>query len=110
MEPDRDLDDDLDIDVAAIIAEEAAAARRKAAIEAGRRRAGTTGAVMAGIMLAISDIYEPSNRDEVAVVSEASGEPGDIHTDGIGLTVGELDVWSPPVDRTDGPDGGGAVL
>ena len=109
MAPDPDLED-LGIDVAAIIAEEAAAARRKAAIEAGRRRAGTAGAAMAGIMLAISDIYEPKNRDEVAVIAEFPGDPVDIDADGIGLSVEDIDVWAPPVDRTDEGGSNGAIL
>ncbi|MEM8903745.1 MAG: hypothetical protein AAGF02_08600 [Actinomycetota bacterium] len=109
MEPVPEVDDP-GIDVAAIIAEEAEAARRRAAIEAGRRRAGTAGAAMAGIMLAISDIYEPKNRDEVAIVEEAPGDPVDIDVDGIELSVGDLDLWSPPVERHDDEPGGGAVL
>ncbi|MEO1064838.1 MAG: hypothetical protein AAFZ07_25765 [Actinomycetota bacterium] len=109
MVPEPELDDP-GIDVAAIIAEEAEAARRKAAIEAGRRRAGTAGAAMAGIMLAISDIYEPKNRDEVAVVAEAPSDPVDIDADGIGVTLDDVDVWAPPVERTDGWGDDGAVL
>lgn len=89
-------DDDLDIDVSAIVAEEAEAARRKAVIEAGRRRAGLTGAAMAGIMLVISDIYEAPKRDEIVAVAEAPGEPGDIDADGIGMDIDGLDLWTPP--------------
>lgn len=102
--------DDPGIDVAEIIAEEAAAVRRKAAIEAGRRRAGPAGAAMAGIMLAISDIYEPRNRDEVVAVAEAPSDPVDIDEDGIGVSVDDLDVWAPPMQRTDDGGDNGAVL
>ncbi len=102
--------DDPGIDVAAIIAEEAEAARRKAAIEAGRRRAGTAGAAMAGIMLAISDIYEPRKQEQIAAVADAPSDPVDIDADGIALAVEDLDVWAPPVERTDDGGDNGAVL
>lgn len=101
---------DPGIDVASIIAEEAEAARRKAAIEAGRRRAGPAGAAMAGIMLAISDIYEPRRRDEIVAVAEAPSDPVDIDADGIALSVDELDVWAPPVERGGDDGDNGAVV
>ena len=86
-----------DLDVAAIIAEEEIAARRLSAIEAGRRKGGILGAAAAGAMLGIRDIYEgPPKEDEIVMVAESSGEPGDIDTDGIEVTVGEVDVWAPP--------------
>ncbi|MEM9033891.1 MAG: hypothetical protein AAGD18_04795 [Actinomycetota bacterium] len=94
-------DDELEIDVRAIIAEEAEAARRKAVVEAGRRRAGVTGAAMAGIMLAISDIYEPREREEIPIVEEAPSDPEDIDTDGIGLDVDGIEMWAPPPDESD---------
>ncbi len=109
MHDDAELEDP-GIDVAAIIAEEAEAARRKAAIEAGRRRAGTAGAAMAGIMLAISDIYEPRHRDEIVAVADAPSDPVDIDASGIGVTVDEVDVWAPPMERTDDGGDNGAVL
>lgn len=97
MEP-LPSDDGLDIDVASIIAEEAEAARRKAMIEAGRRRAGVTGAAMAGIMLVISDIYEAPKRDEVVAVADAPSDPVDIETDGIAMDIDGIDLWTPPAD------------
>lgn len=94
-------DDDLDIDVASIIAEEAEAARRKSVIEAGHRRAGVTGAAMAGMMLAISDVYEPKRREEIPIVAEAPSDPGDIDVDGIDVEVDGLQLWTPPLDDAD---------
>ena len=100
MEP-LPSDDDLGIDVAAIIAEEAEAARRREIIEAGRRRAGVTGAAMAGIMLVISDIYEAPERDEIVAVADAPGDPVDIDADGIAMDIDGLDLWTPPADDGD---------
>ena len=87
-----------ELDVEAIEREERQASRRSSAIEAGRRKGGVAGAAMAGAMLAIQDIYQGPLKEEVAVEVEASGEPGDIDSDGIEVTVGEVDVWAPPPD------------
>jgi hypothetical protein len=93
-----DLDD---VDVAAIVEEEEIAARRLSAIEAGRRKGGILGAAAAGAMLGLRDIYEgPPKDDDIVVVSESPGEPGDIDTDGIEVTVGDVDVWAPPPSTT----------
>jgi len=86
-----------DVDVAAIVEEERIAARRLSAIEAGRRKAGLLGAAAAGAMIGLRDIYEgPPKEDEIVMVSESPGEPGDIDTDGIEVTVGDVDIWAPP--------------
>lgn len=91
---DLELDD---VDVAAIVEEERVAAQRLSAIEAGRRKGGVLGAAAAGAMLGLRDIYEgPPKEDEIVMVSESPGEPGDIDTDGIEVTVGDVDVWAPP--------------
>ncbi len=96
--------DPVDIDVDEIRREERAATRRLAAIEAGRRKGGLAGAAMAGAMLALREIYERPLDDEVTVVSESPDEPTDIDTDGIDVTVGDVDVWAPPPgDRSPGP-------
>jgi hypothetical protein len=85
------------IDVARITAEEAAAARRLAMIEAGRRKGGVLGAVAAGAMLGIRDVYEgPPKDDDIVIVSEAPGDPGDIDIDGISGRVADVDFWAPP--------------
>lgn len=96
-EPTADGLEPLDIDVEGIEREERAAARRLSAIEAGRRKGGAAGAGLAGAMLAVSEIYQgPVREDEIVAVSEHPGEPGDIDTDGIDVTVGDVDVWAPP--------------
>jgi len=86
-----------DVDVAAIVEEERIAARRLSAIEAGRRKGGILGAAAAGAMIGLRDIYEgPPKEDEIVMVSESPGEPGDIDKDGIEITIGDIDVWAPP--------------
>ena len=89
-----------------IEAEERYASHRVATIEAGRRKGGLAGAAMAGVMLGLRDIYEgPPKEDTIVEVSESPGEPGDIDTDGIEVSVGGVDVWAPPPPRRDGADG-----
>ncbi|MGA9276410.1 hypothetical protein [Ilumatobacter sp.] len=78
--------------------EETYARRRTSTIEAGRRKGGVAGAAMAGAMLAIQEIYEGPEKDEIVAVSESPDEPGDIDKDGILITVGDLDVESKPPD------------
>ena len=85
------------IDVARIEAEELAAARRLSMIEAGRRKGGVLGAVAAGAMLGLRDVYEgPRNDDDIVIVSEAPGDPEDIDIDGITGRVADVDFWAPP--------------
>ena len=104
-EPDPDLDAAAaleaeivaSIDVARIEAEELAAARRLAMIEAGRRKGGVLGAVAAGAMLGLRDVYEgPREDDDIVIVSEAPGEPEDIDIDGITGRVADVDFWATP--------------
>lgn len=74
---------------------------RRSAIEAGRRKGGVAGAAMAGAMLAVAEIYEGPRKDDAPVTVEASGDPDDVDRDGIGVTVGEVDVAAPPLERLD---------
>lgn len=85
------------VDVTRIEAEEAIAARRRSMIEAGRRKGGVLGAATAGAMLGLRDVYEgPPRDDDVVIVAEASGDPGDIDLDGITGRVADVDFWAPP--------------
>ncbi len=86
--------------------EERAAELKLMAIAAGRRKGGMAGAAMAGAMLAVRDIYEGPPLDaDIVEVAESPDEPGDIDTDGIEVTVGDVDVWAPPPGgTTDVPD------
>ena len=81
--------------------EERLAAARRSAIEAGRRKGGVAGAAMAGAMLAIAEIYEGPRKDDAPVTVEASGDPEDVDRDGIDMTVGEVGVAAPPLERLD---------
>ena len=82
-----------------------AIAKRLSMIEAGRRKGGVFGAAAAGAMLGLRDVYEgPPKEDTIVEVSESPGEPGDIDTDGIEVSVGGVDVWAPPPHRRDGAD------
>jgi hypothetical protein len=81
--------------------EEVIAEQRRSAIEAGRRKGGIAGAAMAGAMLALSEIYEGPKKDEMVAVSESPGDPGDIDTDGIEMTIGDVDLKSELPDASD---------
>lgn len=86
-----------ELDLASIVAEEEVAARRLAAIEAGRRKGGAVGAAMAGVMFVLREIYQGPPKDEIAVVAESPGEPGDIDVDGIDIDgIDGNRYWAPP--------------
>lgn len=81
--------------------EERLAVQRASAIEAGRRRGGVAGAAMAGAMMAVAEIYEGPPKEDAPVTVEASSDPTDIDRDGVDVTVGEVDVSSPALERRD---------
>jgi hypothetical protein len=84
--------------------EERHASQRLATIEAGRRKGGLAGAAMAGVMLGLRDIYDgPPKDDTIVAIVESPDEPVDIDTDGIEVSVGDVDVWAPPPVRRDDP-------
>lgn len=72
---------------------------RAAAIAAGRRKGGAAGAAMAGAMLAMRDIVEGPKKDDAPVTVEASGDPHDLERDGFGLSIGDVEVAAPPLER-----------
>ena len=79
------------------VAQEAAADRRRSAIEAGRRKGGLAGAAAAGAMLGLRDIYEgPPKEDDIVIVEEAPGDPGNIDLDGITGRSADVAWWAPP--------------
>jgi len=69
-------------------------ARRKSAIEHGRRLGGTPGAMMAGAMLALQEIYQGSASDEIVTISETPDEPDDVDRDGLSVSVDGTTVAS----------------
>ncbi len=85
--------------------EERLAEQRASAIAAGRRKGGAAGAAMAGAMLAVAEIYEGPPKEDAPVTVEASSDPHDVDADGVEVTVGEVDVAAPPLERLD-PVGG----
>ncbi len=94
------------VEVERIEAEERYASQRLATIEAGRRKGGLAGAAMAGAMLGLRDIYEgPPKDDTIVAIVESPDEPVDIDTDGIEVTVGDVEVWAPPPATRDGASG-----
>lgn len=68
--------------------------------ENARRRAGAGGAALAGVMLALKEIYQSIPPEEqITVVFEADGEPYDLDVDGFRYTVGEAEAVSQPPER-----------
>ncbi|MDJ0770234.1 MAG: hypothetical protein QNJ12_15645 [Ilumatobacter sp.] len=84
-----------------IVHEERLAEQRRSAIDAGRRKGGVAGAAMAGAMLAVAEIYEGPRKDDAPVTVEASGDPHDLDKDGLDVSVGDVDVAAPPLERID---------
>lgn len=81
--------------------EDRLAEQRSSAIAAGRRKGGAAGAAMAGAMLAVAEIYEGPPKEDAPVTVEASSDPNDIDLDGVDVSVGEVDVSAPPLERLD---------
>jgi hypothetical protein len=81
--------------------EQRLAVQRASAIAAGRRKGGVAGAAMAGAMMAVAEIYEGPPKEDAPVTVEASSDPTDIDRDGVDVTVGEVDVSSPALERID---------
>ena len=77
------------------------AEQRSSAIEAGRRKGGVAGAAMAGAMMAVAEIYEGPPKEDAPVTVEASSDPTDIDRDGVDVSVGEVDVSAPALQRID---------
>ena len=79
--------------------------RDRSSIEAGRRIGGVPGAMMAGAMLALREIYQGPKRDDGQVVVDAPSEPHDVDRDGVALTADEIggaeDVAVPAQPRLD---------
>ncbi len=75
-------------------------ARRKSAIEHGRRLGGTPGAMMAGAMLALQEIYQGSVSDEIVTISETPDEPDDVDRDGLSVSVDGTTVASAALPAT----------
>lgn len=64
--------------------------RNRSMVAHGRRIGGAPGAMMAGAMIAIRDIYEPPKDDQVVAVSESPDEPHDVDRDGVTLAPADV--------------------
>ena len=91
--------DEVDVDAAHVDSGDSAASRDRAAIEAGRRKGGAAGAVLAGAMVAMRDVLEGPPKEEIPIEVEASSQPHDVDKDGVAVQVGEVDVAAPALER-----------
>jgi hypothetical protein len=58
--------------------------------ERGRQIGGVPGAIVAGLMVALRDIYETPKRDNGSVVVDSPSEPHDVDRDGLDLPAAEI--------------------
>jgi hypothetical protein len=65
-------------------------ARDRSMIAAGRRIGGVPGAIVAGAMIAIRDVYEGPKRDDGSVVVDSPSEPHDVDRDGVTLSTDDI--------------------
>lgn len=75
--------------------------RKQEGREAGRRKAGVMGAALAGMMLSIHEIYDGPLPEQLLIVADADGDPGDVDADGIDFQVEENQVQSNPPNTAD---------
>ena len=68
-----------------------------AMIKRAAQRYGTVGAMLAGGMVVFDKLLGRKPKEDAAIIVEASGEPGDIDTDGINFVLDDnTAVSSPP--------------
>ena len=65
--------------------------RDRSMIEQGRRMAGTPGAIMAGAMIALRDIYEAPRDERIVATAESPSEPVDVDREGVQLAAADVD-------------------
>lgn len=104
MDSERDddaIDDAIDDDVRRLEAHNAEA--RESMVARAHRKHGMAGAIMAGGMLAIDQMLGRKPKEQPAAVSEFSGEPTDIDSNGISIPIDEMTtVVSPAPHRRPG--------
>ena len=81
---------DEEFDERALMRDAYIAERNRSMRERGRQIGGTPGALMAGMMIALRDIYEAPKRDNGSVVVDAPSEPHDVDRDGLALGSDEI--------------------
>ncbi len=76
---------------AALMRDAAKAERYQAMRERGRQIGGVPGAMVAGLMIALRDIYDPPpKRDDGIPMVEAPGDPHDVDRDGMDLAAADI--------------------
>ena len=76
---------------AALIRDAAKAQRYQEMRERGRQIGGVPGAMVAGLMIALRDIYDPPpKRDDGIPMVEAPGDPHDVDRDGMALAAADI--------------------
>ena len=87
----RELEADVALDeLEADVVLAARLERDRSMVAHGRRIGGAPGAMMAGAMIAIRDIYEGPPKDEGSVVVDSPTEPEDVDRDGVALAADEV--------------------
>lgn len=66
------------------------AERNRSMRDRGRQIGGVPGAMVAGLMIALRDIYETPKRDNGSVVVDSPSEPHDVDRDGLDLMASEI--------------------
>ncbi len=88
--PDHDDDAHVaDADRARVLAANKLA-RDRSMVAYGRRIGGVPGAIVAGAMIAVRDIYEGPKRDDGSVVVDSPSEPHDVDRDGVDLRADDV--------------------
>jgi hypothetical protein len=82
--------DGLSAEEASLLGDAAKAERYQTMRERGRQIGGMPGAIVAGLMVALRDIYESPKRDVGVPMVEAPGEPHDVDRDGLALSADEI--------------------
>lgn len=94
-----------EVDQAAAVRAQNRATEDQAMRERGRKVGGVGGAALAGMMVAMRDIYERAPQDQGAVVVDSPSEPLDAHRDGMQFDAddvdGDADVAIEAQDRRD---------
>ena len=76
---------------AALFRDAAKAERYQAMRDRGRQIGGVPGAMVAGLMIALRDIYDPSpKRDDGIPMVEAPGDPHDVDREGMDFAAGDI--------------------
>ena len=65
-----------------------------------RRKHGAAGAVLAAGLFGVDVALGRKPKEEIPVVVDAAGEPGDIDTDGIRVSIDhQVEIVTPPIPR-----------